>query len=212
MKNITRKLVALSVLVTGTIAIAPNQAQAQARAELCLSSNGIPSGIVECGDKEFSNFTSNLPNLQTLEVGINLAENYEVIAQVQPSVGAGTYTLTYDVEITSPNRFFDEVALDSVVDPLGAIEEVTKEVTFAGAGSPIILTSESGSPDTASFPSGVTSISVVDTIFVPQGGNFDAVENDFNQEVVPEPITILGSLAALGFGTVLKGQQKKKNG
>jgi hypothetical protein len=30
--------------------------------------------------------------------------------------------------------------------------------------------------------------------------------------VVPEPVTILGSLAALGFGTVLKGQQKKKNG
>jgi hypothetical protein len=211
MKNITRKLVALSVLVTGTIAIAPNQAQAQARAELCLSSNGIPSGIVECGDKEFSNFTSNLPNLQTLEVGINLAGDYEVFAEVEPSVGAGTYTLTYDVEITSPNRFFDEVALDSVVDPLGAIEEVTKEVTFAGAGSPIILTSENGDSDFANFPPGVTSISVLDTISIPADGSFDAVENDFSQ-TIPEPITILGSLAALGFGTVLKGQQKKKNG
>ena len=36
--------------------------------------------------------------------------------------------------------------------------------------------------------------------------------NQNTSETVPEPITIFGSLAALGFGTVLKGQQKKKNG
>lgn len=209
------KLASLGVVAASALgAIAAtgiNVSPAHGIAMVCYSGSSIPGSSVPCGNNTFDNFSSDIPNISNVLVERNESGDYEVLVQVDPSLGnppAGPFTFAYDMTLS--NKVFGAAALDSLVDPLPPNgETVTKELFDSpNSNQPFLtLTSVNGAPDVGTI-GGLDFLRVVDTVTIPVGGNFDGFENDFDE--VPEPLTILGSGLALGFGTLFKGKQKKK--
>ncbi len=185
-----------------------NVSPAHGIAMVCYSGSSIPGSSVPCGNSTFNNFSTTLPDISNVLVERNDSGDYEVLVEVNPSLGnppAGPFTFEYDL---STSKVFAAAGLDSLVDPLPPNGETVTNELFNSSGDLVLsLSSVNGNSDTGTI-GGLNFLQVVDTVTIPVGGSFDGFENDFDE--VPEPLTILGSGLALGFGTLFKGKQKKK--
>lgn len=178
-----------------------------------------PPISLTCFDKTFSGFTPSNPVLvpPTAEIMIGVAgdgETFQVeLDPVLAILGRFTATLTYNVQITDPDFFFNEVTIDSTVVP-GGVEETVRKQIFSGPNGTgdllLDITSRDGVPVLPTpIPGSILQfISVVDTVNVPLGGTFDGFENSFTQKRrVSEPSAILGFLI---FGSLSLGLKYKK--
>lgn len=237
--NLLHQLVPAGVVALGTIfatagsmLVAPS-AQAQITPVSCFIGGLdqlLMQSSVQCLDKLFSNFTL-VPSPPT-PLGVIAAINFTAagnftftLSTPTGTPGPGQVALGFDVEITDPNKFFDQVALDSDTDrgPGAGNVSVTKgvliEEIFSGpipgkvvaVGDLITLLSLNGAPTPPKSILGATSISVTDTIVGGVGSTIFSVTDSFNQgegEVVPEPASILGLLAVGGLGLSLKRKKQ----
>jgi hypothetical protein len=162
------------------------------------------------GDKRFTCLDTNLDTFSSandkIEIDLDNAGNYDLSYDfLNDYEGANGAFLKYTVAITDPNFSFLGVGLDSTVSNFGPIENVTKLVEWAGGGSQL-LTSTNGFPDEFLFPAGLQFITVTDTIN-PNGGSVLSFQNTFvQQQQVPEPFTIIGTLIG---GTAAFRMRKK---
>lgn len=130
-----------------------------------------------------------------------LDDEWTTLATFDPAIGLpNTGSYSYNLAITQPGWYFNEVELDS--DHVGGGANAKKVVENAFAlGTPIAtLESMDGIPDGPDFISG-TSIKVTDSWDIdPNTGKISSISNSFTQ--VPAPLPLLGVGAV--FGSIRK--------
>jgi hypothetical protein len=131
-----------------------------------------------------------------------LDDEWTTLATFDPAIGpppTGSYS--YDLAITQPGWYFNDVELDS--EHVGSGTKATKLVEDALGGDIVTLESMNGMPD-GPDPTikGYTSIKVTDSwVIDPNTGTISSISNSFTQDV-PAPLPLLGVGAV--FGSIRK--------
>ena len=219
MKNITRKLAALSIIVTGAIAIAPNHVQAQST----LGWQDNTTNFVPVGDGESPIDESFSVTFNTEPVNVNVStgifDNFFPSTPILVNVPTTTSGFTFDSSVSATASIYTNDS--SLVFDFSDVEPGLTATLPAGAQFEVIQDSDGaveidllGGANSASewrfaIP-GIGNVTAQDSVLEfgdlvgNAGGTYTA------EAEVPEPMTILGSFAVLGFGTVLKRQKNKK--
>jgi len=124
-----------------------------------------------------------------------LDDEWTTLATFDPAIGLpDTGSYSYNLAITQPGWYFNDVELDS--DHVGVGTKATKLVEDALGGDIAYLESINGMPD-GPVPISGTSIKVTDTWDIdPNTGKISSISNSFTQ--VPAPLPLLGAGAVLG--------------
>jgi hypothetical protein len=166
-----------------------------------------------CIDKEFK-------WLSTQVLG-DLNDPTTTVSAVEPTPGDYLFNLdkpftstafdfTYEATITGSNLVFDAVDINSNANSFANPPSVLiGTYTFAGANSPVVLTSTNGTPDLSAVNGGPTTITVNNN-YDGTGGAIDSMQNSFNQRAdkVPSPLPLLGAGAAFGFSRRIRSRIK----
>lgn len=135
-------------------------------------------------------------------------------------------TLSYRIDITDPDYFFDQSQLSSLLSQIPATPvgpfTVTKEVfSTPFTGSPIITLINNEVPAVAgtliaSGPIGGSTIYVRDTWSISAGSTtiLDAIQNNFTQKTgtpAPGPLPLLGAGAAFGFSRQIRRRIRRSS-
>jgi hypothetical protein len=198
-----------------TVAGIVNAPSASAQSVVCYtgSRSALIGQTVSCGDKDFSNFSftgfTSAPDVVTIEEDVlpsGISEwsfGYDPV----PNLTAGTYSLSYDVNITDPGFVFDLVQLGTETGIFPGVE-VTKTVENLLTGQTVDL-KVTGNDSVLGSINGWTHIRVKDDIVITGNGLLESFSNDFTQKTVPEPGTILGLMAVGGLGLVSRFKKQK---
>jgi hypothetical protein len=127
--------------------------------------------------------------------GLSIEDEWTTLATFDEAIGPpDTGSYSYNLAITQPGWYFNDVELDS--DHVGSGTIATKLVEDALGGDIAYLESINGMPDGPDPISG-TSIKVTDTWDIdPNTGKISSISNSFTQ--VPAPLPLLGAGAVLG--------------
>jgi len=180
-----------------------------------LSIGGMVYDSVEVGDKVFSNFSVVEDVAPGDALSFILISGVWTVQYNPAGMGRDQGQLHYQVDITDPTMYFDDVSFDTDVSGMGGTYTATKEVKTLAGASLATLTSVNGGVDMADLkPFMVQSIKVIDTYGVVSDGGMSLLQsstNDFTQigTKVPEPGTILGLLAVGGLGMVSRFKKQK---
>ena len=134
----------------------------------------------------------------------------------KPFQADGIYNFWYSIDITDPERYFDEVSMDTDVPGQTPDVLVTKDIydgdKDAGGNFLVGIESLSGaSTGTVNICGACQSIWVYDTVRINQGdagsggdtGGVNSITQTFTQKGVPEPMSAaLFGLGLLGLGAV----------
>jgi hypothetical protein len=128
-----------------------------------------------------------------------LDDEWTTLATFDPAIGPpDTGSYSYDLAITQPGWYFNDVELDS--DHVGVGTKATKVVKNALGAEIVTLESINGMPDGPVSIYG-TSIKVTDSWDIdPNTGKISSISNSFTQ--VPAPLPLLGVGAV--FGSIRK--------
>ncbi|WP_288023560.1 PEP-CTERM sorting domain-containing protein [Microcystis sp. LE19-10.1B] len=179
-----------------------------------LSIGGMVYDSVVVGDKVFSDFS--VVAQVAAGDGLSFILNGGVwTVQYNPAgMGRNQGQLHYQVAITDPTMYFDDVLFDTDISGVGTYKASKEIKTLAGA-SLLTLESVNGAEAMGSIASDmVQSIKVIDTYGIDSTGTATLLQsstNDFTQfgTKVPEPGTILGLLAVGGLGMVSRFKKQK---
>jgi hypothetical protein len=131
-----------------------------------------------------------------------LDDEWTTLATFDPAIGPpDTGSYSYNLAITQPGWYFNDVELDSDHVGVGTKAKKVVENSFA-LGTPIAtLESINGMPDGPVKITGYTSIKVTDSWDIdPNTGKISSISNSFTQ--VPAPLPLLGVGAV--FGSIRK--------
>jgi len=181
-----------------------------------LSIGGMDYHSVTLGDKVFSDFSV----VADVAAGDNLKfllNGGVWTVQYRPEgMGRDQGQLHYQVDITDPMMYFENVSFDTDVSGMGGTYKATKEIKTLAGDSLLTLESLNGSEDMGSLaPYMVQSIKVIDTYGVISDGGASLLQSSTNDFTclcgprVPEPGTILGLLAVGGLGMVSRFKKQK---
>jgi hypothetical protein len=132
--------------------------------------------------------------------GLSKEDRWTTLATFDPAIGPpATGSYSYNLAITKPGWYFNDVELDS--NHVGSGTKATKEVKVVGPPDVITLESINGKPDGPKSIYGETFIHVTDTWDIkPTTGKISSISNTYSQ--VPAPLPLLGVGAA--FGSIRK--------
>lgn len=196
-------------LGVGTVALAVLSGAALFAPSASSFTVGLPPGSVTIGNFTFSEISTTSTNAAWLAYTLNPSLNplpdraSFSIQNGSVTVQKGSYNISYKITSTHP---ITEIILKQDAD----VTSTTKNVSLTQGG-----------PNVAGFPlnvtspnavvmagvSGSTSFYVMDTIEVGDNGFVNSVTNTF--VAVPEPLTMLGAMTAVGFGVGFKRKLAK---
>ena len=164
-------------------------------------------------DKDWGSFSGVLPSNSLVTPTVQFShstvgsEDFHGITFDDPLFAIpGTYTWSYDITITDPNKFRFLSASADIVQTDGTAELTkvfldnvgdTYTIDFTKTGANGYVGNTTVNFDTSDFM-----LRVTDTLTVPAGSTVTAVENSFVQVAIPEPSTwamMLLGFAGLGF-------------
>lgn len=155
------------------------------------------------GNQQFTYVaSSNIPLTSDIDLSFS-GSDYLFNVFFAPSFTGTTFTLDYDVSVLTPYKVISEVDLDSTVPTFRPNEILTTNFNTTQ------LISNNGSATITDLLGPSAFVSVRNS-YVSNGGSISAFQNSFHQENVPEPLTILGTGIALGFGGFFKSKSSKK--
>jgi hypothetical protein len=155
------------------------------------------NGPVTVGDKTFTYVNSTfLSFLDEIEI-VGEGTNYTLFYSFEPTSFSGS-TFTFDYDVQSINSIIG-VGLDS--DTSTGAKTLT-----TGFNGTTLVSLNGGEIESPLAPA--TSVEVRNSYVRTGGGRISSFSNSFEQ--VPEPLTILGTGLALGFGGLFKSKSSKK--
>lgn len=178
---------------------------------------GTPGFSCKIGDKIYRNFSASGDALGSAEAQFQWSkigtDQYNL--SVQSVFNPGTYTLTYNVDITDTNNVFKELrtsATSSGTDPspvwqksLAAVPPTTPSPLIATATSP------GGASVIGIFPDDVKTAPFTSTLTVT-ANSVTQIQDTLTQKPhtssVPGPLPLLGAGAAFGFSRKLRRRIK----
>ncbi|BAQ59845.1 hypothetical protein GM3708_251 [Geminocystis sp. NIES-3708] len=156
------------------------------------------------GDKQFTYiFSDNIDDGATIDVSSSGQDYIFSLDLLGANRNVAAFKLDYDVQVLDPKYVIAEVDLDSTVNSFAPNEVLTTDFNATQ------LVSTNGSADIG----GIVPRSAVVAVrndYVSNGGTIFSFQNSFHQVEVPEPLTILGTGIALGFGGLFKSKSSKK--
>lgn len=212
------KLTAAAVLAIGSLGVGTAASAAECPLPTTVAAfAGL--GTCDSGDKTYT-WLANSENLNSDNIGLevffdNLAEELHTFS-VNPIVAlsAGTYTLSYTIEVNVPNKWLDRVSIAQDVP------QETPGVTFTkivdlddqlnGGLDQFTLTVLNSSQALVDLPGEPTKLWIYETVVVTGEGRVNSFTDTYTQNVtrIPEP----GSLALLGVGLAAFGLARRRKG
>jgi hypothetical protein len=203
------KFLSLSVIPLAATATVASVMVASAPAQALSFWSGTLAQFKEApvtvGDKEFTYTNSaELSDNDTVKIqrsGLQYFFDYEFAS----AFTGDAFTLGYTVQVTAPGYKISAVDLDSDVSRLGDPEPLKVLTTDFNTTK---LVSTNGSSAVAPLNPFSDFVTVSNNYVSEPGGIIFDYQNSFEQ--VPEPLTILGTGLALGFGGLFKSKSSKK--
>lgn len=198
-----------NVLVATAISTVPILIASSAQAAVIFNGTigqWISAGSIEAGDKRFTFGSTDLSPQSTLQIetadedDLNYLLNVNLVAQ---QISTSSFFLDYTVEVTDPLSTIVRVNLDSTVSVFDPVE--TLETTYNNT----VLTSVEGSSEITPLVPQATFIDVGNIYTASSGSEITSFQNSFQQQVIPEPMTILSSTIIGGVLLPLKRKLSK---
>jgi len=136
---------------------------------------------------------------------LHSVDQWQVDVDFNPGLVAadGLSSLEYDIRITEPGYFFEDVMLTSAITPAGG-GDVYKYIWTSKGGTLLSVLHNSGTYTPT--PNKYNFFYINDTAQAGPTGMIDNYQNTFRQ--TPGPLPILGAGAAFGFSRKLRGRIK----
>jgi len=162
------------------------------------------------GDKEFSNFSTNIPSIGTSAIELQQSPGnlWDVNANFDPAANLNVgdfYEYQVSIIPSSP-PYFDQAFLAWITNP-PSVNGVKKEIFDVSTNTLLNPGGITVNGSSFSFGPNVSQIRVRDTITA--AGSYDNISNNFSQaDRVPGPLPLLGAGAAFGFSRRIRSRIK----